>query len=50
MLAEGFEACDETPGFAVGIGTVVEAPGSEVVVGLSRGQDAPDDHQIRGRR
>src|SRR5271170_5169862 len=47
VLAEGLKAGDEALCFALGVGAAVEVAGAEVIVGLSGGQDMPDDHEDR---
>ena len=42
-VPEGFEFGDEAAGFAFGIEAGGEVVGAEFVVGLSGGQDVPDD-------
>ena len=42
-VSEGFELGDEPAGFAFGVQAGGEVVGAELVVGLSGGQDVPDD-------
>jgi hypothetical protein len=42
-VAEGFELGDEAAGFPFGVQAGGEVVGAEFVVGLSGGQDVPDD-------
>src|ERR1700676_2690486 len=42
-VAEGFELCDQAACFSLGIQAAGEVVGAELVVGLSGGQDMPDD-------
>jgi len=42
-VAEGFELGDQAAGFAFGVQAGGEVAGPEFVVGLSGGQDVPDD-------
>lgn len=45
--AEGLEAGDEAPGFAVGVGAAIDAVGAEVVIRCAGDQDVPHDHEDR---
>jgi hypothetical protein len=44
-VAEGFEPGDQAAGFPVGVQAAGEEVGAELVVGLSGGQNVPDDDE-----
>jgi len=44
-VTEGFEFCDQAPGFPVGVEAAGEEVGAKLVVGHAAGQDVPDDDQ-----
>src|ERR1039457_1917430 len=45
LVAEGFEFCDEAPGFPVGVQAAGEEVSADLVVGPAGGQDVPDDDE-----
>src|ERR1700722_31178 len=47
LVSEGFELGDQAAGFASGVQAAGEVAGAEFVVGLSGGQDVPDDDDHR---
>src|ERR1035441_2860711 len=49
LMAEGFELCDESPGFPFGVQAVGEEVSAELAVGPAGSQDVPDDDEDRVR-